>query len=202
MKFEAGSDLDSDHQVALTHEFYRCEDAFQLFHFYGEMMVIKGKSNEVSYLAYNAYADFIHHLYEFLMGCFARDTGNTNITNKKVNEKLLVIEHYITRHAQRVMGQYKDAIKDGRAPDWVNDISYYDVPVPSEFAKDFRQYRNKISGHVAYERSSQLNLSEFYQKYHKFLYYMYRDSIHYYGRKNGDFPNLKDITDFSVMITK
>lgn len=202
MQFKIGSEVDSEHCNALMHEYYCCEDAFNTFCYFGEMMVKNGRTNEVSYRAYNAYGSFIHSLYEFLLGCFARDARNTNITNKKGEDRTLIIEHYITRHAQRVMDQYRDAIKERRAPDWVNDISYYDVSVPKEFAKDFREYRNKICGHVAYERSSKLNLSQFYQKYHKFLYYMYRDSMHYYGRKGGDFPDLKDITDFSIMIER
>jgi hypothetical protein len=200
VKFETGGKLDLDHCTALTHEFFRCDDAFKQFCHYAELMITKGKSREISYRAYNSYASFIHHLYEFLMGCHVRDAGNTNITNKKGDDRIRVIEGYVMHHVQRVMNQYRDAIKNGTAPSWVNDIGYYDVAVPDSFAKDFREYRNKICGHVAFERSSALNLSEFYQKYHKFLYYIYRDSIHWWGNNTQEFPDLKDITAFSVMV--
>lgn len=105
-------------------------------------------------------------------------------------------------YAQRVMNQYCDAINNGTAPSWVNDIGYYDAKVPEDFAKDFREYRNKAIGHVAHERASMLSLSEFYSKYHKFLYYIYRDSIHWWGKRSEEFPDLKEITEFSVMLGK
>lgn len=199
MKFEIGDKTDQDLCYAITHEYLRCDDAFKLFVKYSEIMILQGKNLEISYRAYNAYASFIHHLYEFILGCQARRNKNTEITNKKGLEKLKVIESFITSHAQRVMDGYRDSIKRGDAPSWVNDISYYDVIVPAEFASDFRKYRNKISGHVSYERTSKLNLSEFYQKYHKFLYYLYRDSQYMWGVHN-EFPDLKEITDFSVAI--
>ncbi len=200
MKFEVGGSVDSDHCTALTHEMFRCHDEFQRFTHYATTMIMKGRTREVSYRAYNAYSSFVHHLYEFILGCNARDSGNTKITNKKVEDRTLIIDSYIMHHAQRVMDQYRDAIKDDRAPDWVNDIGFFDVKVPKEFAKEFREYRNKVCGHVAYERSSKLSLTQFYDSYHKYLYYLYRDSVGSWGPKKGEFPDLKEITDFCVWI--
>lgn len=200
MKFVAGDKTDIELCHVLSHEYYRCDDAFKQFCFYAQKMVLQGQSREISYRAYNAYADFIHHLYEFYLGCHARDNKNTNITNKKGAERTLIIEGYIMFHAQRILNGYRDAIKEGRAPEWVNDISYYDVTVPTSFANDFREYRNKVCGHVAYERSSQLSLSQFYKKYHKFLYLLYSDAMRWWGSKGEAFPDLKEITDFTVML--
>ena len=200
MNFSLGDKIDSDLCTALTHEYFRCEDAFKLFSFYAEKMIIEGKNRFISYRAYNSYADFIHHLYEFLLGCHARDSKNTNITNKKGKERTKIIEKYITRHTQQIFNNFRDAIKNGTAPSWVNEISYYDEKIPEEFAKDFREYRNKVCGHVSYERSSKLSLSEFYQKYHKYLYYLYQDSMYWWGQQKDEFPELKEITDFSLML--
>lgn len=100
------------------------------------------------------------------------------------------------------MNNYRDAIKRGNAPPWVNDIEYYDEIIPTDFAKDFREYRNKAIGHVAYERASKLSLSEFYQKYHKYLYHLYQESIHWWGKRANEFPDLKEITEFSVMLSE
>jgi len=200
VKFIAGDITDSSHCTVLVHEFFRCDDAFKEFQYYGQKMIMQGNSREISYKAYNAYASFIHHLYEFLLGCLIRENGNTDITNNKKRKEHEVIECYIMHHAQRVMNQYRDAIQNGTAPIWVNNLSYYDVTVPTDFAKDFRIYRNKVIGHVSYERVSTLNLSEFYEKYHKFLYYIYKDSLRWWGKRLEEFPDLKDITDFSVMI--
>ena len=199
MKFKAGDKIDSDHCIALVHEIYRCHDSFKQFEYYGQKLILKGKSRKRSYRAYNAYADFIHHLYEFLLGCSARDAGNTRITNKKNETKTIIIEGYIMHHTQRVMDQYTYAIKNNTAPAWVNQIGYYDVKVPADFAKDFREYRNKVVGHVTYKRSSKMNLTDFYHKYHKFMYYLYRDSISWWGRKE-ELPDLKEITNFSLML--
>jgi hypothetical protein len=51
-----------------------------------------------------------------------------------------------------------------------------------------------------HERSSKLSLSQFYQKYHKFLYLMYRDAMYWWGKKGEEFPDLKEITEFTVML--
>lgn len=200
MKFETGDSIDTQLCHVLSHEYYRCDDSFKQFYFYSQKMIVQGHNREVAYRAYNSYADFIHHLYEFLLGCLARTNKNTNITNKKGKERVDLIEGYVTRHAQRIMDSYRDQIKEGTAPSWVNDISYYDQKIPLDFAKDFREYRNKICGHVAYERVSELSLSNFYQKYHKHLYHLYRDSMNWWGRDSEEFPDLKEITDFTVMV--
>lgn len=202
VKFEAGDEIDIDHCTALTHEFLRCDDAFKEFCRHANRMLIQGKTRELSYKTYNAYTSFIHHLYEFLMGCHARDAKNTDVTNKKGELRTRIIEGYITRHAQRIVDQYRDAIRNGTAPSWVNHISYYDISVPANFAKDFREFRNKAIGHVAYERASTLSLREFYMRYHKFLNLIYRESIYWWGQHGEEFPNLKEITDFSVMLAE
>ena len=202
MKFETGDDVDNAHCTVLTHEFLRCDDAFKEFCKHAEQMIMQGQTRELSYKAYNAYTSFIHHLYEFLMGCHARDAKNTGITNKKGAQRTRIIEGYVMHHAQRIMDQYRDAIRNGTAPSWVNHISYYDITVPADFARDFREFRNKAIGHVAYERASTLSLSEFYQKYHKFLYLLYRESIYWWGQRSEEFPNLKEITEFSVMLAE
>lgn len=199
MKFSQGDNIDSDLCTVLTHEMFRCNDEFNRFAHYASLMIMEGQTRITSYRAYNAYSSFIHHFYEFILGCQARELGKTNITNNR-EQKPHIIDAYVTRHAQRVMNQYRDAIKEGRAPDWVNDISYYDVKIPDSFAKDFREYRNKVCGHAAYERASKLSLTQFYDKYHKFIYYLYRDSMNWWGPKDGEFPDLKEITDFCVWI--
>lgn len=202
MNDTAWEKIDSDHCKAMVHEYFRCEDAFQSFCKHSEYMILKKKNREVSYMAYNAYASFIHHLWEFLQGCHARDAKKKNITNKKGNERIRVIESYVSFHAQRIFDQYRDAIKGGYAPEWVNHISYYEIKVPNEFASEFRKYRNKVSGHVDHERVSNLSLTEFYQKYHKFLYYLFLDAKKMWGTNSAEFPDLKEVTDFCIMITK
>lgn len=201
-KFIAGDNTDISLCITIKHEFMRCEDSFKQFTHYAEILIIKGQTREISYKTYNAYADFIHHLYEFLQACHVRDVNNTEITNKKGEERLAVIDGYVTFHTQRIFNNHYESIKNGQAPVWLNDIDYYEVEIPTDFAKDFREYRNKVAGHATHERISKLNLSEFYNKYHKFLFYLYQDSIYWWRDKGADFPDLKDVTEFSVLIKK
>ena len=123
MKFETGDSTDTELCHVLSHEYFRCDDSFKQFCFFAEKMIMQGENREISYRTYNAYADFIHHLYEFYLGCHARDNKNTNITNKRGEERTRIIEGYILNHAQRIMNGFRDLINNGTAPDWVNDIT-------------------------------------------------------------------------------
>lgn len=201
MKFSAGDAIDHDHCIVLTHEFLRCEEAFKDFSTFASQMVMSGQTKELSFKAYNAYTRFLHHLYEFMVGCHGREAGNTNIKYKNNEERTAAIESYITHHAQRIMRQYVEAIDCGSAP-YANSREYYDVVIPADFAKDFREYRNKAIGHVVYERASKLNLTEFYEKYHKFIYALYQDAIYWWGANNQELPDLNEITAFSVLVVK
>ena len=52
---------------------------------------------------YNAYARFIHHLYEFMVGALARDLNDTRIA--KTNQEIRVkVEQFITDHTCAPVG--------------------------------------------------------------------------------------------------
>lgn len=112
-----------------------------------------------------------------------------------------VADIFIQMNAQRILEGIRKDILRMCAPEWENDISYYPEKVPEEFAKEFRQIRNHITGHVSYKRPN-INLSEFYQKYHKYVCMMYYNCLGHWGYRNKDIPDLKEITDFSVTIRK
>ncbi|MCP1319194.1 hypothetical protein [Vreelandella lionensis] len=198
MRIEIGTETDSDHCKAITHEYYKCRDAFERFRVTAEGIILSGQNKEISYRAYNAYSYFIHHLYEFLMACHARDAGNTSITNKRGPERTEYLDLLLTGDAHRVVKARIDRISQGRAPSWENHISYYEglLPIPENFGEGFRTYRNKVSGHASFERVSELNLTEFYKKYHPYLYLLYRDVGGMWGRDLEEFPCLKDVTSF------
>lgn len=208
MKFQVGDSTDSAHCTALKHEFLRCEDAFKEFEYFATAMILKKQAEEtthttpvpaesrfIAYKTYNAYARFIHHLYEFIVGALARETGNTGQIDADAAEQ------YIMGQTNRILRGKRDAILDGTAPSWENHISTYAESVPVEFAQEFRKFRNKISGHVKYERST-MSLSGFYEKNHKYLYMLYSNCLDHWGsHQNKEFPDLKEITEFSVLIT-
>lgn len=199
MKFKIGSEIDHEHCIALQHEFLRCDDAFKEFKTYATIMIMKGKNNWISYKAYNAYADFVHHLYEFLLGCCVRDIQDTQITNSN-KERVEFAGKYISSHVNRILTNRREDILRGTAPAWENDISYYPERVPDEFADEFRKFRNTVSGHVKYQRAYEMNLSDFYNKYHKYLYMLYQESLYWWENRKEDFPNLEEITKFSILI--
>ena len=198
MQIETGTETDSDHCKAITHEYYRCRDAFEQFRLTAEGIILSGQNKEVSYRAYNAYSYFIHHLYEFLMACHARDSGNTSITNKRGPERTQYLDSLLMEDAHRVVQSRIDRISRGSAPSWENHISHYEglLPIPEKFGEEFRIYRNKVSGHASFERISELNLTEFYKKYHQYLYLLYKDVGEMWGRERKEFPCLKDVTKF------
>jgi hypothetical protein len=206
MKFKSGDATDSAHCTALAHEFLRCEDAFRDFETYGTATILDAQAQSLgqssaspdqkrlmAYKTYNAYSRFIHHLYEFSIGTVQRDRHDTT----KI--EAADAEGHIKANLQRILTRTRKAIQDGSAPAWENQLSYYPEKAPQDFAKEFRQFRNAISGHVTHKRSS-LSLSEFYERNHKYLYMIYRDGLSHWGLRGGAIPDLKEITEFSVLI--
>ena len=209
MKFETGDVTDIAHCIALKHEFLCCEDSFEEFVKYASMMIMMaqarakdgkpsdiGRTRYVAFKAYNAYGRFVHHLYEFLLGVFTRDNRDTAPIRADEAERLIM------SNAQRVLNGRRQSILNGTAPSWENHISAFPERVPAEFASEFRAFRNKTTGHVSYERARK-SLSEFYNKYHSFLYMMYWNVLGAWGAHRNDvFPDLQEVTDFSVLIRK
>jgi len=193
MKFKIGDATDTALCIVLKHEFLRCEDSFNDFAESAKIMIMQGENRRIAYKTYNAYARFIHHLYEFMMSAIARDRQNTEQLPAEMADK------YIASHTQRNLTNRREAILNGTAPAWENHISFYPEKIPDTFAKEFRQFRNKVSAHASYERSD-LSLSDFYEKNHKYLGLLYFDAKSWWGRLEDEFPDLKEITSFSVLI--
>ena len=209
MKFKVGDAIDSAHCTALKHEFLRCEEAFKDFETYGTMMIMRAQAEAegaapaaaeetrfTAYKTYNAYSRFIHHLYEFMLGALAREKGDTTPPRAPVKDR------YIASHAQRILTGRRQAILNGTAPAWENHISAFPEKVPAEFAGQFRRIRNKMSGHVTHERST-ISLSDFYDEFHKYVYMLYLNCRgHWSLLRDKEFPDLNEITKFSVLIKK
>src|ERR1700677_5313393 len=90
MKFTTGSETDTAHCIALKHEFLRCEDAFKEFEKFATATIMIAQAEEntgaapfaydgrwMAFKMYNAYARFVHHLYEFFLGAMVRERGDT-----------------------------------------------------------------------------------------------------------------------------
>jgi hypothetical protein len=193
MKFIGGDATDTTLCIALKHEFLRCDDAFNDFAESATSMITQGENRRIAYKTYNAYSRFIQYLYEFMLGALARDLKDTTQLRAEMADK------YIASQTQRILTNRREAILRGTAPSWENNISYYPEKIPRDFAKDFRQCRNKVSTHVSHERSA-LSLSNFYDQYHKYLGLLYHDAKGWWGHLDDEFPDLSEITAFSVLI--
>jgi len=158
-----------------------------------KFMILQGENRRIAFKTYNAYGRFIHHLYEFLLGAAARERGDDATLTAQMAEQ------YIAGYAGRALIARREAILNGTAPSWENHISYFPETIPPEFAREFRTFRNVVSGHVSGERVS-LNLSDFYDRNHKLLGILFRHAGSHWGKIGDDFPDLKEITAFTVMV--
>ena len=94
----AGDEIDTAHCIALAHEILRCEEAFKDFEKLATQSIIVAEIRPLAFKMYNAYAHFLHHLYEFMAGCYVRDRQNTVSGFDTVR-----IEHQLMHHAQRIV---------------------------------------------------------------------------------------------------
>jgi hypothetical protein len=193
--FAIGDATDRALCIGIKHEFLRCDDAFQDFAAAAETMIVKGDGRRIAYKAYAAYARFVHHLYEFYLACAARDFQN------KRQLRADLAERFIASQTQRILTNRREAILNGTAPAWENHISFYPENVPTAFARDFRSMRNILNAHVSTERAS-LSLTNFYNDNHKFLFLLYAEAKNWWGREQAEFPDLGEITSFSVAVQR
>ncbi len=128
MKFKLGDETDTALCVALKHEFLRCEEAFNQFAAAGAILITKGDDRRLAYNAYNAYARFIHHLYEFALCAIARDRYDT------AQLQVIDAERHLASYLQHSLKKRRDAILDGTAPSWENHISAFPESIPATLA--------------------------------------------------------------------
>lgn len=193
VKFKPGDAIDGALCVALKHEYLRCEEAFEDFAAAATAMIMQGENKRAAYKTYNAYVRFILHLYEFMLGAISRDRGDTEQLSSDDADR------YVGSHLQRVLTNRREAILNGTAPTWENHISAFPEQIPADIAQEFRRLRNTSSVHVKYQRAS-LNLSSFYDRNHKFMHMLFVDIRGWWGRVGDEFPDLNEITAFSVLV--
>lgn len=75
-------------------------------------MIRHGENRRIAFKAYNAYARFILHLYEFMIGARARELADTAKLSYEDAER------YIASQTQRVLTNRRRAILSGTAPAW------------------------------------------------------------------------------------
>ena len=192
MRFNAGDDTAHALRTALTHEFFRAEDAFNDFVDPRNMTVAAHTDRRIAYRAYNSYARFIHHLYEFYIGCFKWQFLNTAQIVQAQADRLIQDE------TSKLLIRKRARILEGRAPVWENSIESYPLEVPLQFASEFRTARNVALAHAGAARAT-FSLSQFFQAYHMFMLMLYNEACWLWSKELGDFPDLGEVTSFALL---
>lgn len=196
MKIEKGTKSEQNFIEVISHEFSLCEKAFDEFFLLAESNILGNDNYEVLESLYKNYSSFLTHLYEFYVACFKRDRGNTRNIHYSELDLLLTFE------VKKLMRNMCNLIENGGAPDWVNDISYYQEQVPEDFGKKFRDVRNN-SSHVDLRRISggdRPTLKEFMDDYHKFVFFLYDSARSLWSNKKDDPHRASHIQEFNLSL--
>jgi hypothetical protein len=192
MNFEIRDDTDHALVKTLVHEMYLCRKGFDEFVAFTAMADAEPQCKAHRIGQYSAYAEFVHHLYEFYVGCFKRDRRNTENIRHAELDQLLNAEVYKLLRNKRL------AIENGYAPSWENHISVYQVPVPEEFGSVFRKARNRAA-HSEFRRAvshSELTLAQFCKEYHFFMYLLYESCLAFWHIQDIEKIDLGSISEF------
>jgi hypothetical protein len=198
MKFKAGDKIDVQHCKALQQQLLRCHDAFLDFTAIATRTITAGEDRFTAYRMYNAYARFLHHLYEISWQARWRETFATpalpNQTRRCAKPSRNTSWGTPRVSCRTSVGRLRTLkCQNGTGS---RDVADFCSP---EFAKSFREHRNVAVGHVNYARAG-LSLHGFHQRYHVYMFLLYRDAYSWWGRIGGQIPDLDEITKFSVLV--
>lgn len=194
MKFEIGDDADRALTTTLVHELALCKECFDRFVYFASKNIHGNETKSIKISAYNAYSSFLHHLYEFYVGCIKRDRRNTS--DIKSDE----LDTIFNKEVEKLLRNKRHAIEHGYAPEWENHISVYQVEVPTDFGPQFRRIRNRTA-HADLRRAvpvNQLSLGDFYRLYHRFVYLLYAQPHWLWSVKDIEAFDWKAIEDFNL----
>lgn len=197
MKFIIGDKTDQALTTTLVHELVLCKESFDRFLHFAGINIMGRRDKIIKIKCHNAYTSFLHHLYEFYVGCIKRDRGNTENIDNETLDKIL------NHEAIKLLKNRTSAIENGYAPSWENDISVYQIEVPDEFGTQFRKIRNRTA-HASIRRSvpgSELSLAIFYQKYHLLVYLLYDSALWLWTVKDVEAHDWKSIEEFDLAVT-
>lgn len=166
--------------TTLAHEFKRCKSAFAVYVMLFQKLQCGQHDENIKLGCYNAYADFVAHLYEFYLACIKSDPRYpANPTTEQI-DKAMHIE------ATKFLNIRRERILRGDSPSWENHISSYEVIIPEAFGREFRKVRN-LRSHVNRQRVD-FDLGAFYVSFHGFLYIMYEECLWLWDTDDIDAP--------------
>jgi hypothetical protein len=165
---------------AMKHEYSLLAQSYKEF-LYFLLQNKKSHDDQVKLYLYNSYAKLLHHLYEFLKSCVAREISKTKSEDNSVVKDYIVIE--------------LDKIARQRGEDYHANESF------EEFAEDLRKYRNKVYGHVMKERFDQYPLGDFYSKYHAYIAWLVHSTEHWWSSEVSELASHNAVQQFSEQLT-
>jgi hypothetical protein len=105
VKFTLGDEIDQKLCRILQHEYLRCGEALADFKVAAQRLQQGDERREFSYRAYNAYARFILHLYEFILAGDQRVRGDTAEIKAEVADAVIAASTRIAyKHATSTKG--------------------------------------------------------------------------------------------------
>lgn len=190
-------DLDSALITTIHHECFLMKSSFDEFVELAEKQILN-KLNAVEQVRlFSSYSSFLHHLYEFCIACFMREQGSDEGFSGR--QGALKKDGLFQAEVSRVFRGILHRLKAGQGLGWENVPEYYDIQVPSDFGSKFRQVRNSTAHAITERSSGEVDLSEFYENYHKYIMELYRSAYGYWGRFEIDKLDMKAIGAFSVV---
>jgi hypothetical protein len=106
MRFEIGDETDQALTTTLVHEMFLCATSFERFVHLAQLNIMGRRDKEAKILCHDAYASFLHHLFEFYAGCIQRDLMDTRSVDSRH------IDHVLNTEARKLLKNKVDAIKD------------------------------------------------------------------------------------------
>lgn len=200
MKDYSDPDLDGALIAAIHHECFLMKASHDEFIRLGEKQILAHLSPTEQVQLFSSYSSFLHHLYEFYVACFMRDQGTdkgfSGIPGAMKKDALFQGE------AKRVFSSIVHRLRSGKGQGWENDIEDYDVEIPSDFGAKFRKVRNCTAHAITDRTSGEVDLSDFYENYHKYAYELFRAAFMYWGRYEIDQLDMKAIGRFTVITSE
>jgi len=197
MQDYSDSEFDRALIAAIHHESFLMKASHDEFIGLGEKQILGALTTTEQVQLFSSYSSFLHHLYEFCVACFMREQGTDQGFSGHAGA--IKKDALFQSEAGRVFRSIVERLKSGSGHGWENDVEYYDIQIPADFGKKFRKVRNCTAHAVTDRTSGEVDLSDFYENYHKYAYEIYRAAFQYWGRFDVGELDMKAIGRFTVL---
>ncbi|WP_201178004.1 hypothetical protein [Pseudomonas sp. S31] len=191
-------ELDSALITTIHHESFLMKSSWDEFERLANKQILSTLNATECVSLFSFYTSFLHHLYEFYLACFKRQIGNDSGFGGR--EGAARKDRLFTAETQRVFDRISARLEAGKGQGWENDPSYYKVAVPIDFAEDLRNIRNSSAHALTSRAAGDIDLSDFYHSYHKYVYELFRSAREYWGAFSIENLDMKAISRFSVLV--